>query len=140
MHFTGTWLSRAQSTLQAGSAAVPGSTSKGTEPSKGVRTFRPRRPNISRDRPREWKRPLAFGVLPAYDEALKYLKADSEALGVELESLRKVLEERKAAAEPNAEDIRNIEKKMEILEVQSQVNLPEVRWKVANGLGMFAVA
>ncbi|KIM52354.1 hypothetical protein SCLCIDRAFT_56180, partial [Scleroderma citrinum Foug A] len=98
------------------------------------RPFTPRRPNISRERPREWNRPLAFGVLPAYDEALKYIKTDSEVLKTETQQLQAALEKAKAAPEPDTDVIQKMEEKLAILEIQSQVNLPEVRWKVRNGM------
>ena len=101
------------------------------------RPFAPRRPNISREHPRKWNRPLAFGVLPAYDEALKYIKTDSETLAAEARHLQNASEKAKAAPEPNAEAIQEMEKKLATLEIQSQINLPEVRWKVRNGMGMF---
>jgi len=101
------------------------------------RPFTPRRPNISRERPRQWNRPLAFGVLPAYDEALKYIKTDSEILKTEIQQLQASLEKLATALEPNTDVIQKTEEKLSILEIQSQVNLPEVRWKVRNGMGMF---
>ncbi|KAI6128699.1 phosphatidylethanolamine-binding protein [Pisolithus croceorrhizus] len=112
---------RTNSTVQAPEPEAAAETTKKRRP------YKPRRPNISRDRPREWHRPLAFGVLPAYDEALKYIKADSEALEA-------VLVKTKANADVNMEAVQEMEKKLEILQIQSQVNLPEVRWKVKNGM------
>ncbi|KAI6153165.1 phosphatidylethanolamine-binding protein [Pisolithus tinctorius] len=119
---------RTNSTLQASQPEATAESAKKRWP------YKPRRPNISRDRPREWHRPLAFGVLPAYDEALKYIKADSEALKTQEQHLRAALAETKASADPNTEVVQEMEKKLEILQIQSQVNLPEVRWKAKNGM------
>jgi hypothetical protein len=71
------------------------------------------------------------GVLPAYDEALKLIRADSEALKNEVEDVRKKL------ASAQGEEAEALQKKVEILEVQSEINLPDVRWKFRNGLGTF---
>ncbi|KAL4065768.1 phosphatidylethanolamine-binding protein [Scleroderma yunnanense] len=105
-----------------------------------TRPFKPRRPNISREHPRKWNRPLAFGVLQAYDEALKYIKTDSETLKAEAQQLHASLQKEKTAPEPDREAIHEMERKLGILEVQSQVNLPEVRWKVRNGMADMSTA
>lgn len=76
-------------------------------------------------------------MLPAYDEALKYIKTDSEVLKTETRQLQAALEKAKAAPEPDTDVIQKMEEKLAILEIQSQVNLPEVRWKIRNGMGMF---
>lgn len=121
-------LSRTNSTVQAPELEAAAESTKKRWP------YKPRRPNISRDRPREWHRPLAFGVLPAYDEALKYIKADSEKIKAQEQQLKAALAETKASAGLNAEAVQEMEKKLEILQIQSQVNLPEVRWKAKNGM------
>ncbi|PPQ70890.1 hypothetical protein CVT24_000558 [Panaeolus cyanescens] len=54
----------------------------------------PKRPNITLETPREWNRPLAAGVVPAYDQALHYLKEDSERLKRELRVIRKDVHEK----------------------------------------------
>lgn len=44
------------------------------------------------------------------------------------------------AAEKDGKDLQEIERlkdKVRILEVQSEINLPSVRWKAKNGLGMY---
>jgi large subunit ribosomal protein L35 len=76
-----------------------------------------------------WNRPLAPGVLPAYDEALKLLRADSRTLKTELEGVQKKLEGL------NGKEGEALRKKANILEVQSEINLPDVRWKARNGQG-----
>lgn len=93
------------------------------------------RQNISLENPREWKRPIAYGVLPAYDEALRYLMRDSAALKKEAEELKMTIQQEEAASERDEDALEEKKKKLYILEVQSEINLPEVRWKVANGMG-----
>ncbi|EPQ61180.1 PEBP-like protein [Gloeophyllum trabeum ATCC 11539] len=89
------------------------------------RPLQTRRPFITLDRPREWNRPLAPGVLPAYDEALRVIKRDSERV------LREARELERKEGELGEEERR----RLEILRVQGLVNLPEVRWKARNGMG-----
>ncbi|KAJ7171718.1 phosphatidylethanolamine-binding protein [Mycena crocata] len=107
------------------------------------------RPEISLDRPRRWNRPLPEGILPAYDEALKVIRMDARRVRAEAEKKRKeVLRMHKmlSGALPGAAPVEGEEKralegelekmreKLEILDVQSEVNLPEVRWSVANAM------
>ncbi|KAF8837939.1 PEBP-like protein [Paxillus ammoniavirescens] len=99
-----------------------------------VRPLKTRRPKISLEHQREWNRPLAFGVLPAFDEALKFIKADSAALKLEMQGVQALLEAAKTAPEPDVEAIREMEEKLEYLEIQSEINFPEVQWKCANGM------
>lgn len=66
-----------------------------------------------------YTRPLKAGVLPAYDEALKYLEQDRDAKLAQLDKTR---------AELSAEEA-------EKLEVDALVNDPEVRWRAANKSG-----
>ncbi|KII86518.1 hypothetical protein PLICRDRAFT_165126 [Plicaturopsis crispa FD-325 SS-3] len=87
-----------------------------------------KRPPISLDRPREWNRPIPVGVIPAYDLALEYLKRDADALRAELEQVRA------QAAKAEGEEAEQLLEKARILEVQSEINLPDVRWKTANGM------
>jgi large subunit ribosomal protein L35 len=107
------------------------------------------RPEIGMDRPRRWHLPLPEGVLPAYDEAVRLIRKDArdvrrEAGEVrrEVDRLHKVLcgevegqvveGEEKKAMEDKLEKLRA---RLKILDVQSEVNLPEVRWSVANAMG-----
>lgn len=94
-----------------------------------------RRPQISLENPRDWKRPIAYGVLPAYDEALRYLIRDSAALKKEAEQLNAAISKEEEAPERDEHALEKKREKLNILEVQSEINLPEVRWKVANGMG-----
>jgi len=89
------------------------------------------RPSISLERPREWNPPVAPGVIPAYDEAVAYIRADAAALQAEADALRSRLEKGQVLA-GGIEDAKNM---LGVLEVMAQVNLPEVRWKAVNGMG-----
>ncbi|EIN13222.1 PEBP-like protein [Punctularia strigosozonata HHB-11173 SS5] len=108
----------------------------------GRRKYATRRPHISPQRPREWSRPLAPGVLPAYDEALRYIVWDSAVLTEEAQQLKKQISEKEeqlkmatdAEKETVQESINSLKEKANIVEVQSQINRPEVRWKFRNGL------
>ncbi|KAJ3980247.1 phosphatidylethanolamine-binding protein, partial [Lentinula detonsa] len=101
-----------------------------------------RRPHISTDKPKKWNRPIAEGVLPAYDEALKIIIRDSEDLTKEAKELGKKIDALETEAEEvkdNTEKLNEILKELEamreryhILSVQSQINMPSVRWTVAN--------
>jgi large subunit ribosomal protein L35 len=95
-----------------------------------------RRPQISLANPRDWKRPIAYGVLPAYDEALRYLMRDSAVLKKEAEDLKAVISKEDEAPDRDENALKQKREKLNVLEVQSEVNLPEVRWKVANGMGV----
>ena len=94
-----------------------------------------KRPQISLKKPRDWKRPIAFGVLPAYDEALRYLMKDSAALKKEAKRLKVALAMEEKPPEKEQGALEKKREKLSILEIQSEINLPEVRWKVANGMG-----
>lgn len=103
------------------------------------RPFVTRRPNISLDKPREWNRPVKQGVLPAYDEALKLIEADSARLKREraeilarIEELEKVVEKDDAVLA----ELQDLRQKADVLEIQSEINLPAVRWNAFNGMGM----
>ncbi|KIK67118.1 hypothetical protein GYMLUDRAFT_851474 [Collybiopsis luxurians FD-317 M1] len=103
-----------------------------------------RRPQISQLQPRKWNRPIAEGVLPAYDEALKIIMRDSEELTLEAGKLWKEITQLEARAqveeaEGHSEALQNtlshletLRKKHHIVSVQSQINLPSTRWTVAN--------
>ena len=121
------------------------------------RRARTSRPEISLQQPRSWHRALPPGVVPAYDLALQLLQHDSRVLKQEIASLQESLKEKEAAyqalqskaAKASAEEkvtleenLRSIDQEMErmleklnILEVQSEVNLPDVRWSVNNAMG-----
>lgn len=102
---------------------------------KGPHRFWPGiRPSISLERPRQYSRPIGVGVLPAYDEALAYIERDSAALKKELEAHKVELEDAVKTGKDAAE-IERLQSLIQIVEVQSEVNLPSVRWKARNGLG-----
>ncbi|KAJ3911889.1 phosphatidylethanolamine-binding protein [Lentinula edodes] len=103
-----------------------------------------RRPQISVDKPKNWNRPIAEGVLPAYDEALKLIMRDSEDLSKEARKVGKEIDALEAQAEAEEaqgniekfnsilEELESLRKKYQILSVQSQINMPSVRWTVNN--------
>ena len=94
------------------------------------------RPSITLDRPRQYMRPIGVGVLPAYDEAVEYIRKDSQKLKKQLAGVQAELEKVQASKDPDvAEQAEKLKKKAEILEVQSEINLPSIRWKARNGLG-----
>ncbi|KAJ7226138.1 phosphatidylethanolamine-binding protein, partial [Mycena pura] len=113
------------------------------------------RPQISLARPRRWSPPLPAGVVPAYDEAVKLIRADARRVRAEVRSQRAEVERAHAllcgelppGAEPLVglersvveERVEDMREKLHILDVQSEVNLPEVRWSVANGMADMSV-
>lgn len=117
----------------------------------------PKRPNISLVNPREWHRPIGVDSVPAYDLALDLLKKDSELVSAQAEIHRervtealnayKVAEETLAtteagsareAAEQQLEELDGrlevLLSKQSILDVQKEINLPDLRWKVRNAM------
>jgi len=105
----------------------------------------PQRPKISSASPRKWNRPIAEGVLPAYDLALKVIRTDSIRLAKQASELKvRIAEKEKKVAElggptteaarENEEALEKMREKLYILQVQSEINLPEVRWRVANAM------
>ncbi|KAG5646911.1 hypothetical protein DXG03_001987 [Asterophora parasitica] len=132
---------------KAAPAPTPGAEPEHT--TSGRRRFKrpvpPTRPAISTSAPRKWNRPLAEGVLPAYDLALKLLKTDSIRLQTEADGVRKEIKDLEGKVTElggyDSEGAREAEERLEekreklhILQVQSKVNLPEVRWRVANAM------
>lgn len=139
--------------VPAASNAVPA----GQQKNRRRRRRRPKieihRPSISTESPRKWNRPLAEGVLPAYDLALQLIKKDGSGLKLEARALQAEIDtaeakiqsmfrERDAGVafdegvlETKDREIESMRKKLHILEVQSEVNLPSVRWTVANAMG-----
>ncbi|KAI0344248.1 PEBP-like protein [Trametopsis cervina] len=88
------------------------------------------RPSITLERPRQYSRPVSRGVLPVYDLALKYIKQDANNIEVELAALQAQLKSEELSPEEKAQ----LTEKAAILEVQSAINLPSVRWKARNGM------
>ena len=112
-----------------------------------------------------WNRPLKKGAVPAYDLAIAALTKNSLLLKAEAKQMRvdiskkeasyqrlkakleklpdegeTVSEERNSLNEKMRtldEELEKMLEKLNIVEVQSEVNLPEVRWKVNNAMGMF---
>ncbi|KAJ3493313.1 hypothetical protein NLJ89_g11047 [Agrocybe chaxingu] len=144
---------RANATLASASEAAPSHPGEpaaaevATTQGRRKRKVPLKRPPISLENPRKWNRPLAPGVIPAYDLALAYLRQDSANLKKELEELRGVIkakkEEYKAVEkrvlelrekEADVEERARLLEKADILEVQSEINLPDVRWTVSNAM------
>ncbi|KJA29096.1 hypothetical protein HYPSUDRAFT_487273 [Hypholoma sublateritium FD-334 SS-4] len=104
----------------------------------------PKRPDISLKAPRTWNRPLAPGVVPAYDLALAEITRDSNVIKKEAAQLRTLFKTKQDAYAASADadlngEIEAILQKLSILDVQSEVNLPWVRWKVNNAMADMAV-
>jgi large subunit ribosomal protein L35 len=118
----------------------------------------PKRPAISLESPRTWNRPLKKGVVPAYDLALAALTKDSLLLKAEAKQMRRDISEKEENYQKLKVELENEEsvekrsslnekmqtldeelekmlEKLNIVEVQSEVNLPDVRWKVNNAMG-----
>ena len=121
---------RSVSTLHAASSTVPVPEYDGSIKKRRTLPLKTRRPQISLEHLREWKRPLAYGVLPAFDEALKFIKADSEMLKQDIQNLQASL-----AAATRASEREQLQEKINYLGIQCKINLPEVQWKCANGMG-----
>jgi large subunit ribosomal protein L35 len=94
--------------------------------------YPPIRPSITLERPREWNPPVRPGLIPAYDEAVAYIRADAAAVQAEADALRLSLDK----GEVPTEGVEDAKKRLDMLEIMAQVNLPEVRWKANNGMGM----
>ncbi|KAK7688111.1 hypothetical protein QCA50_008481 [Cerrena zonata] len=92
------------------------------------------RPLINLERPRQYSRPIGVGVLPVYDQALGYIKRDSKLRKAELEEYRALLKKAESTPDWNQDDLEKLKEKIRILEVQSEINLPSVRWKARNGM------
>lgn len=74
----------------------------------------------SAPRPAAYAPPLKAGVLPAFDEAVKFIAAD------------------KAAKLKQLEELKNTDTPVEVLEkleVEAEANDPETRWRAKNGQG-----
>ena len=130
------------------------------------RKIPPKRPSISLESPRVWNRPLKKGVVPAYDLAIATLTKDSLILKAEAQQMRRDIDKKEAkyqqlksklkklqdgettnSEERNLlnEELRTLDEELEkmlekfnIVQVQSEVNLPDVRWKVNNAMGNFS--
>lgn len=92
----------------------------------------PVRPSISLERPRQYMRPVGRHVLPVYDLAVGYIQQDSQNLKRELAEVKAEL----VKGGRSATEVERLQERVNILEVQSEINLPSVRWKARNGLGM----
>ncbi|KAF9785946.1 phosphatidylethanolamine-binding protein [Thelephora terrestris] len=133
VRYTSTAQSQPETTSGPNVSSPPLSGDRKTPPSRPG-TWKTRRPHINPEKPRQWNRPLAPGVLPAFDEALRYIRQDSHALRAETQYNRSVLQEAESSPNPDLELVKGLKEKLAVLEVQSEVNRPEVRWYFRNGL------
>lgn len=67
------------------------------------------------------------GKVKAYDEALKFIRQDAMNLRAELKQMTMAYEAERAKEGPSLDLLAHYEEKIRILEVQSEINLPEVR-------------
>ena len=130
---TGSSTTSDASTSPRSAEPVSTATSKRRTPARRNPKYPPIRPSITLERPREWNPPVAPGVIPAYDEAVAYIRADAAAVQAEVDTLRSSLEN----GQVPTEGIEDAKKRLDVLEIMAQVNLPEVRWKAANGMGPY---
>ncbi|KAG9303594.1 hypothetical protein G9A89_018490 [Geosiphon pyriformis] len=84
-------------------------------------------------------RPPKLGVLPVYDEALKYINQDQEFQLRRLEKLDKRIDALKFARSPKIELIERFQKLRYEFETRSLINDPEVRWKFKNGMADMSI-
>ncbi|TEB26318.1 PEBP-like protein [Coprinellus micaceus] len=136
-------------TAGAGSTPAPHPHPQGEPKTAGRKTKRQllKRAPISLDNPRTWNRPVTPGLIPAFDQALKYIQRDSANIEAESKELAsnitvKEAEWQKAEGEAKAQldaELESMREKLHILHVQSQVNLPEVRWKVRNAMADMSI-
>ncbi|KAI0668656.1 PEBP-like protein [Trametes maxima] len=112
----------------SGNADAKGSSSGGKQNSGG------RQP--AQQATRGWCRPIAKGVEPAYDYALRYILKDAGFIRKELEQLRAAVaaEEKKPEDQRSEATLEEMRQRVGILEIQSEANLPNVRWNARNGL------
>jgi hypothetical protein len=79
-------------------------------------------------------RAIPPGKNHVYDQALRVIVQDAAQLRKEIRTLQPLLEE--ARARDDAEQIKSLSSKLHILEIQSQINLPRVRWRFIRGTGL----
>jgi len=130
---TGSFTTSDASTSPHSAEPVSISPLKRRTPARRNPNYPPIRPSISLERPREWNPPVAPGVIPAYDEAVAYIRADAATIQAEADTLRSNLEN----GQVPTEGIEDAKKRLDVLEIMAQGNLPEVRWKAANGMGLY---
>lgn len=75
-----------------------------------------------------WQRPHAPGEFPLYDMALKLIQTDSERHIQRIKEMRQRLE-------PGSEQSNAA---LEEIEILSEINLPETRWRFNNNKGEFS--
>lgn len=60
---------------------------------------------------------------------------DSSMLKKEAEELKASIVKADAGPQKEQDALEKMQEKLRVLEVQSEINIPEVRWNVANGMG-----
>ena len=80
---------------------------------------------------RAYKPALEPGALPAYDEAVKFLAADKERKQGQASKLRA----QASSSGVSKEDGASLTAKAEELEILSELDDPEVRWRFRHGKG-----
>lgn len=115
------------------------SSASSTEPSADTPARPLRKPRRQRLRvrpgqtPKVYPRAIPFGQNHVYDQALRVIVEDSRNLQKELASLHPLLHQANEAN--NAQEVERLSKKINILEIQSKINLPSVRWRFIRGTG-----
>jgi len=80
-----------------------------------------------------WHSPLRPGKLKALDEAVHYIWQDSVNLKKELAEVKAAYEVANKQENPDQEQLERYKKKIDILEIQSMINLPRVRYAFSTG-------
>ncbi|KAI0771048.1 PEBP-like protein [Trametes elegans] len=113
--------------------ATANANADGQQPPNGGKA---RNPKPQPEGAREWCRPIAKGVEPAYDYALRYILKDAKFIQRELKALQEAIAAEEAKAEGTRDEgaLQGMRERAHILTVQGEINLPDVRWKARNGL------
>ncbi|KIY45108.1 PEBP-like protein [Fistulina hepatica ATCC 64428] len=111
------------------------------------RTSKRKRPAISNATPRKWNPPMLAGRMPVYDLAVSYINKDARFVAGQAKQLQADIEVKEAQYQgqlktlgPNPEleeldaQLEQMREKLNILDIQSQINLPAVRWRVRNSM------
>ncbi|EJD50082.1 PEBP-like protein [Auricularia subglabra TFB-10046 SS5] len=98
----------------------------------------PKKVFASVEKPRtakDFKRAYPVGRLKVYDRALEIIEADAVKLQEEVRQLREKLNDPKLSAAERTK----IQDKINIIEIQSTINLPRPRWEVKHGFYDFSL-
>jgi len=77
--------------------------------------------------------PIPAGVLPVYDEALAIIKRDQDKKRSKIEQIKWSLE--KEVTKDDVETQKRLKDQMTFLEIETEINDPEVRRRFRNGIG-----